>query len=124
MNMLQNFRFHSIESALAHQAYERQGAPVEFRGNPAITAAEWGKQCMRARVIARSLGQSNAISYMTKRDATLIDAQRTIQGYTSETDAILRAADEWEPESDTSGYRVSRVGAVCDGRVTWEDIPF
>lgn len=112
MDMMQNFRFHSIDAALVHQAYERRGAPVEFRGNPAITAAEWGKQCMRARVIARSLGQSNAITYMTKRDATLADAQRTIQGYMSETDAILRAADEWESEP------------VFDGRATWEDIPF
>ena len=112
MNMLQNFRFHSIDAALRHQAYERRGAPVEFRGNPNITAAEWGKQCMRARSIARTLGQGRAISYMTKRDATEQDARRTIQGYMSETDAILRAADEWESEP------------VFDGRATWEDIPF
>lgn len=61
---------------------QRQSIPSTFRGNPDITAREWGQQCMRARSIARTLGRGRAHTYMTKRGASLTDAFRTLVAVT------------------------------------------
>lgn len=64
----------------------RQSIPSDFEGNPKITAEEWGRQCRRARNIARSLGPLPACGYMQNRGANSLDAARstihaTLPGY-------------------------------------------